>query len=139
MIRRAEPDDAGAILGLVEEFYLIDGHVFDRDVVVRGLTPLLESDDHGVVLLEDAAYAVVTWSYSLESGGQDALVDELFVRHTGQGTGAALMEAVFDEARARGITKVFLETESANSAARRFYERIGFQVDDSIWMSVDIG
>jgi len=33
---------------------------------------------------------------------------------------------------------MFLETETHNERARRFYSRQGFEADDSIWMSRDL-
>ena len=53
----------------------------------------------------------------------------------GGGTGTALIEHLLADARARGLVRVFLETESANERVRAFYGRHGFVVDDSVWMS----
>lgn len=36
-------------------------------------------------------------------------------------------------------TAMFLETESPNEGARRFYRRHGFEADDSTWMSRELG
>ncbi len=104
------------------------------------MIPLLESDDHGVVYLTDnnQGYLVVTWGYSLESGGPEALIDEIYLRRRGQGIGGRVMAALFQEMAARGVVKIFLETETHNARARRFYTRQGFVADDSIWMSRDI-
>jgi putative acetyltransferase len=46
----------------------------------------------------------------------------------GQGVGAALVEALIHQARARGFRRILLETggRDASSAARRLYERFGF-------------
>lgn len=143
MIRPATSDDADRLVMLIEEFYEIDGHPFDVPLVEVGLAPLLESDEQGVVLVSDDGelngYAVLTWGYSLESGGRDALLDELYVRRRGQGVGESLMEAVFAEMRGRGVRRIFLETERENDRARTFYERLGFVVEDSVWLSADIG
>jgi ribosomal protein S18 acetylase RimI-like enzyme len=140
VIRRAAPADLEALVALVRAFYDVDGHEFDEVVVRRALAPLLETDDLGVVLVADgtddlAGYAVVTWGYAIESGGRDALLDEIFVRERNRGVGERLLRAVLDDCRARGLARMFLETESPNDAVRRFYARQGFEVDDSIWMS----
>jgi ribosomal-protein-alanine N-acetyltransferase len=47
----------------------------------------------------------------------------------GQGIGAALMERVFDRARALGAQRATLEVRESNTGARRFYERLGFRVE----------
>lgn len=127
------------MLALISEFYEVDDHPFDQETVLRGLVPLLESDEHGVVLLADDGYAVLVWSYSLESGGRDALLDEIYVREQGRGTGKALMESVFAEMRERDIRRIFLETEAENDRARAFYSRLGFEIEDSVWMSAHLG
>ena len=139
MIRRANPDDRDELLELIAEFYEVDNHPFNHDTVVQGLLPLLESDEYGIVLITEGGYAVLVWSYSLESGGRDALLDEIYVRDRGRGTGRELMERVFAEMRERGLSGIFLETEPHNDRARDFYAGLGFEVEDSVWMSAHLG
>lgn len=139
-IRRAGPADEPRLLELIRRFYAVDGHEFDRVRVAAGLVPLLTGDEHGQVWVADiagepAGYAVVTWSWSLESGGRDCILDELYVEHRGGGTGGALLEAALAAAAESGATAAFLETEAPNDAARRFYSRHDFAAEDSIWMS----
>ena len=50
------------------------------------------------------------------------------------GAGALLLEAAAVGSRAAGASRLFLETESANAAVRRFYARHGFAAEDSVWM-----
>lgn len=131
------------MIRLSEEFCLIDGHPFDWDRVLGALEPLLADDSLGEVWVVDNAgviegYAVVTWGHSLESGGREALLDEMYVKEPGSGTGSVLLDRVIERVREHGITSFFLETEVTNAAARRFYTRHGFTVDDSIWMSLDL-
>ena len=33
------------------------------------------------------------------------------------------------------MRRIFLETEAPNDDARRLYERLGFEAEDSIWMA----
>lgn len=139
-IRRANDDDREQLCGLIERFYRIDNHVFDAVRVAAGLAPLLRDDQHGqawVATTGDAliGYVIVTWSWSLESGGRDCILDELYVDRRGDGLGAALLRRAMNEARRAGAAAMFLETEAPNDAARRFYRRHGFSADDSTWMS----
>lgn len=143
-ITRAAPEDLPALLPLVAAFCELDRHPFEEDRVVRALVPLLADDSFGQVwLVGDPAggapvgYAVVTWGYSLESGGRDALLDEFFVRDRSRGLGGAALQELLAVCRARGVHRMFLETEAHNSRVRRFYARQGFVVEDSIWMSCD--
>jgi GNAT superfamily N-acetyltransferase len=137
-VYRGGPDDLDALLPLVREFCAADRHEFDADRVTRALRPLLESDAHGQVwLLGDgpAGYAVVTWGWSLESGGREALLDEIYVRERGGGRGGALLDRVVEAAAAAGAAAMFLETEAHNERVRTFYARHGFEAEQSIWMS----
>jgi len=138
MIRRARLDDLDILATLSAEFNEIDGHNHDDLRVRAALTPLLQDDALGVVYLiggPPSGYAVVTWGYSIESGGRDALLDEIYVRSRGEGIGGEAFEEILDDLRTRGISRMFLETERPNDTVRRFYARHGFMEDDSIWMS----
>lgn len=128
------------MLELIAEYCAADDHEFDPAVAGRGVEPLLADDRHGVILIAnvdgaDDGYAVVTWGWSIEVGGLDVVLDELYVRTRDRGTGGALIEALEAECRARDVRRIFLETEAANVGARRLYERHGFVADDSIWMA----
>jgi len=140
VLQRARMEHLPLMLTLVSEFCVTDQHTFDPDRVTRALVPLLEDDAHGVVYLADneQGYVVITWGYSLESGGREALIDEIYLRRRGEGRGGKVMDALFDDMAARGVVKMFLETETHNHRARRFYARQGFDEDDSIWMSRQI-
>jgi GNAT superfamily N-acetyltransferase len=45
-----------------------------------------------------------------------------------QGTGAALLQALYGECAARGIGRIDVTVDAANAGARRFYERHGFRL-----------
>lgn len=138
-VRLAGPHDAAEILRLARGYAQADHHAFDETHVARALHPLLASDTYGVVLVADAThhldgYAVLTWGYGLESGGVEALLDEVYVQARGQGTGSRLLAAVIEHARSHGARTIFLETEAHNDTARAFYRQHGFAVENSVWM-----
>ena len=141
-IRRAGPDDLDALVPLVAGFYVVDRHPFDEATVRTALGPLLADDRYGTVLVMDrphpVGYAALCWSYSIESGGVDACLDEIFVRDRGHGLGARMLVAALDAARAHGARAVFLETETHNERVRSFYARHGFAVEDSVWMRQEL-
>jgi GNAT superfamily N-acetyltransferase len=148
-IRRAEPADLDELLVLGAEYCAADGHRFDAPTVRAGFTGLLADDDFGIVLVADSCdldgtarhtlgYAVVTWGWSVEIGGLDVVLDELYVRTRGHGVGSALIDAVERNCRERGVKRIFLETERPNERARNLYARHGYSVDDSIWMSKEL-
>ncbi len=136
-------DDLGSLLVLAERYSVHDRHAIDHSRVKSGLLPLLESDDSGVVWVIEhargvAGYAVVTWGWSVESGGPDALLDEIYVDRRGEGLGSELIRHIIEDCRRRGMLRVFLETEAHNRRARALYLRHGFGVEDSVWMSLEL-
>jgi GNAT superfamily N-acetyltransferase len=141
-VRRAGPDDLATLLPLIREFYEVDRHPYDEPFVTAALRPLLDGDGYGQVFLacrpDPIGYAVLTWSYSLESGGRDCILDEIYLRERGNGHGGRLLTSVLDAARAAGARALFLETEAHNTRVRGFYARHGLAVEDSVWMSTRI-
>ena len=138
--RRANSADLEAMLSLISEFYEIDRHAYDEDRVAAALAPMLADDSLGQVwVLDDGigptGYAIITWTWSLESGGRDCILDEIYVREQGAGAGAELIERAISEAEDFGALAIFLETEAHNSRVRGFYSRHGLAVEDSVWMS----
>jgi len=139
VIRRAAPGDLALLLELVREFYAIDRHEYREACLLESIPPLLADDTLGVIWLIGEpvdGYAVITWGYSLESCGRDALIDEIFVRSREAGLGSRALRQISDDCRGRGMKRLFLETESHNQRVRAFYARAGFEVDDSVWMSL---
>ena len=109
-ITRAGVGDEARLLNLIGEFYEMDEHHYQESRVLAALRPLLADDRYGQVWLitddgkpapEAQGYAIVTWSWSLESGGLDCILDELYLRHRGRGHGAEALEEVMAAARRR--------------------------------------
>ncbi|MEZ5342660.1 MAG: GNAT family N-acetyltransferase [Acidimicrobiales bacterium] len=139
-VRRAEPYDFAEVLRLVEAFYRVDGHRFDQDFLTPSIVELLSHDDHGTIAIAEdggrpCGYAIVTWGYSLEGGGVEGLLDEIYAEVPGRGVGGSLLAWAETACRHRGARRLALETERPNEAARRFYRHNGYAADDSIWMS----
>lgn len=91
--------------------------------------------DFGFAALVDGAEAGVGWAVLLLAsdpgyGFVDAETPELslttFEPYRGRGAGTALLDALIQEARRRGLPALSLSVEDANPA-RRLYERAGFE------------
>ena len=98
-----------------------------------GLRALLDSRDLGTafVAVEDGCvigYLVVVWGFSLELGGRDASVDELYVvpEHRSRGIGSALLDAAEAACAEAGALALHLVAERSNTGAHRLYRRLGF-------------
>jgi len=156
-VRRARANDLDQLVVLHRRFCAADGHPFEARRAQRAFTPLLDDDERGVVLLVETTagapshpaahtaahtaargYAVLTWGWSIEAGGAEGLLDEIFVDEPGRGTGSLLLRHVVDHGARRGVTRIVLETERSNERGRALYARHGFVADDSIWMSLDL-
>ena len=63
------------------------------------------------------------------SGDREVYVGELAVstQYEGHGVGRALITAVTEYAKRTGLTTVTLDTGAANTPARAFYRRLGFE------------
>ena len=83
-----------------------------------------------IVEVDESAvgYAALTLGWSLEYGGRDAFVDDLYVAplHRGRGRGGAALAAVEAAARELGVRSLHLEVERGNVRAQELYRRRGF-------------
>ena len=149
--RPARPDDSPAVARLRAALCEEDGlGPFDEPRTLTALGRLVGDPEAGEVWVATAgaapgpgpegggggpvgrdpivAYLVLCWGYSLEFGGRDAFVDELYaipgVR--GQGIGTRLLDLAEDRCRARGVTALHLEVERANTRAQDLYRRHGY-------------
>jgi diamine N-acetyltransferase len=126
--RRATLDDVPALLDLQQQFYLEEGYPYDRAKMDRGMRELIATPSFGRLFLGDGAYLVVTFGFSLEFGGRDAFVDELYVAEParGRGLGTAALEVAEEACREAGIHALHLEVEHVNDRARALYARKGY-------------
>jgi GNAT superfamily N-acetyltransferase len=129
----ATPSELEAVLALHRDFFAEDGYPFHEEESRRNLARLLAEPALGrVFVLEEAGrlagYLVLTFGFSLEFGGRDALVDELFVTpaHRGRGLGTQGLAAAEAACRALGIRTVHLVVERHKAGVRELYRRLGF-------------
>ncbi|MBD0270000.1 MAG: GNAT family N-acetyltransferase, partial [Cyanobacteria bacterium Co-bin8] len=97
-LRQATPADLEVLLMLVQEYYAYDQIDFEESRQRKALAELLENSSLGQIwLLEDQGqpfgYAVLAFGYAIESGGRDAILDELYLReaYRGQGLGSQVL------------------------------------------------
>lgn len=127
---------------MMEDLYLHDSHGFDRESARRATIALFETPVFGSVWLlkvgeETVGYMVLTFGFSLEFGGRDALLDELFVAESyrGLGLGKQALNFAFDHCRKCGIRALHLEVLTGNDRAAAIYARSGFQKDNRSLMT----
>ena len=131
----AGPEHAARIDQLVTAFHLHEGVNVTARARRTSIDALLAMPAQGRILLvqgrdgEIGGYAVIAFGFSLEFGGRDAFLDELFIHEAcrGQGIGSAALSAVCAWARHEGLCALHLEVERDNKAAKALYTRTGFE------------
>jgi len=136
-LRLARPDDLDRLMALVSAFHAEQGITQDADQRREALLPLLEGIPHGCVYLigpgrAPLGYIILTFGWSVEFGGMDGFVDEIYIRPAVRGRGIAtevLLELPKALAEA-GLTALHLEVDRTQEATQKLYLRTGFRARD---------
>jgi GNAT superfamily N-acetyltransferase len=130
----AKLEDVSRILPMMQEFYLFEQIPYEDSRARRLLEQLIGDVSLGRVLLlwdGDAiiGYMVIGFGFSIEFGGRNALLDELFILpgFRGRGYGSAAIARTESECKAAGIEVLHLEADHFNTRAHDLYLRLGFK------------
>lgn len=131
--RLAHTTDIDLLTDFMQQFYTIDQYHFDEQIAREVLKTLIEDPSLGrlwIISTEEAiGYIALTFGYSLEFHGRDAVVDELFLtapyRH--QGIGTQTLQFVYEQCPHLGVHALHLEVEHTNEAGLALYRKMGFQ------------
>jgi ribosomal protein S18 acetylase RimI-like enzyme len=141
-LARAGRGELERLLPLVERFTATQGYPFDAAGSRAALAELLAHPELGrayriVSGAETVGYAVLCFGWSIEWGGRDAFVDELYLEPVwrGRGLGRAALRALAEEAQAAGVRALHLEVEAGNEAGRSLYRSEGFEGKDRSMLS----
>lgn len=136
-VRPASLHDIEQLVALMSEFYAESGYPLNADRSAAAFRELLDDEHLGRVWLLEAGgaiagYLVLTMGYSMEYGGLDAFIDDLFVRPAvrNRGLGTAAVEEARAYCRARGVRAIHLEAEVGNVVAQRIYRNAGLESTD---------
>ncbi len=133
----ATPEHIDKLLPLVAAFHAEEGIDLSEEARRAGVAPLLDGIPHGAAYLigpprAPIGYIIVTFGWSVEFGGMDGFVDELFIRPGVRGRGVAT-EVLMSLPRAlagAGLKALHLEVATGNQSAQRLYGRAGFSLRD---------
>ncbi len=135
--RIATAADVPTLIDLMQEFYAESGYVLDRGWAHASFLALLRNKAHGETRLmcagaEVAGYGVLTLRFSMEFGGLDACIDDLFVRPAFRRRGLArhALKQLFAECGRRGALAVRVEVGKNNLPAKALYGSFGLRPHD---------
>ncbi|APE43722.1 GNAT family N-acetyltransferase [Sulfitobacter alexandrii] len=133
-----KPEHLDKLLALVAAFHAEEGIELSDEARHAGVAPLLEGIPYGAAYLigpprAPIGYIVITFGWSVEYGGLDAIIDELYIRPGVRGRGIA-SEALIALPRALadgGLRAIHLEVDRTNEGAMKLYRRAGFAPRDN--------
>lgn len=142
MFCRAVPVDAQRVVPWMAEFYRLDGLDFATARGHLAVGRLIFDAALGEVRIIEAqrdgiGYLALTFGYSLECGGRDAFVDELFLEepHWGRGIGTRALEFASARSQSLGNRALRLEVMHHNRRVHALYRRLGFETHDRLLMT----
>src|SRR5690606_9319419 len=107
---------------------------FDVSSVTNALSALLAEPTLGrLFVIEEAGtyagYLALTFGFSIEYGGRDAFIDEIFLVDSarGRGLGTRAITEAMALCPSFGVRVLHLEVDLENTAAERLYRRLGFE------------
>lgn len=134
----AGPEHADKLHALVSAFHEEAGLTTSEADRMSAVNALLEGVPHGSAYLIGPAraaigYVIISFGWSIEFGGLDGMIDELYIRPGVRGRGIAtevlltLPKALAEHA---GLRALHLEVAGDNPVAERLYTRAGFRKRD---------
>ena len=133
----ATPSDLNRLLPMVTAFHQEMGIEQSEESRAQALLPLLEGSPYGEVYLAGPArapvgYCVLTFSWSVEFGGRDGFLDEIYIRKSvrNRGIGSEILRALPDLVRESGVMALHLEVDREDAPTRALYEKMHFQPRD---------
>ena len=130
----AKPEHLDRLIGLVAAFHAEAGIEQTDESRRTGIAPLLDGIPHGVAYLigpsrAPIGYVIITFGWSVEFGGLDAIVDEIYMRPgvRGRGIASEALLALPNALSAGGVKAVHLEVDKDNQIAQKLYARAGFK------------
>lgn len=125
--------DLPAVLALVAAYHAEDRVPHDAATIDRTLAPMLDGTAGHIWLIASdgrvTGYVALCFGYSIEFGGRDAFIDEVYVspEFRGRGIAAAALGLVETRARTLGVRALHLEVDRDTTPLLRLYERVGFR------------
>jgi ribosomal protein S18 acetylase RimI-like enzyme len=132
--KSAEETETGVILNFMIKLYDQENIPFNEKEMEDSLRKLLKNDIYGKAFLiyadgSAAGYLIITFGYSIEFKGKDALIDELYIdkNFRGKGLGTEALKYAEKVCSESGVKAIHLEVEHENYKAQSVYRKFGFK------------
>lgn len=129
----AQPEHLDQVTRLVADFHTEMNIDQSDDARRAALLPLLEGSPHGAIYLAGPTrapigYGIVTFGWSVEMGGMDGFVDEIYIRPgvRGRGIGTEVLAALAKGLKSTGMKALHLEVDRDDTHAQSVYEKQHF-------------
>jgi diamine N-acetyltransferase len=140
-LQQAHVADLELLEELMRGYYRDDHLQFEPASQRAAMLRLLTEPQWGrvwLIRLQDqvVGHVAVCFGFSLELGGNDAYVDELYVvpQARGQGLARHALQQLNDALAELGIRAVHLEVDQDNAAAQRLYLALGYRRRDRYFL-----
>lgn len=144
--RKATNTDVDLLLQLIREFYEIEHIMFNQKILEQCFEEIFHNEKLGILWLicaenEVIGYLFLTFAYSFELHGVNALVDELYIREAYrlQGIGKKALKFVESVCESLGIKTMNLVVAYENAIAKNVYKKFGFTAYERYIMTKWIG
>lgn len=134
LLHLAAPEDLPRLSTMVAALHGEIGLNTSEDHRTAALNPILNGLPHGAIWLigprrAPVGYLAISFGWSLEFGGLDAVLDEFYIRDAvrGRGMGGEALNTLAKTLAEAGVKALHLEVDSSDEAAQRLYNRALFR------------
>lgn len=132
-LEAAGPPHLGGLLPLVAAYHLFEEISLSADIREKSVERLLNDRTLGEIWLIRKSnhligYIVLCFGYSIESGGREVVIDELYIKapERGMGVGAEVLEKLKELVRVYNVAAIQLQVGQHNDRAKSLYAKSGF-------------
>lgn len=133
LLHLATAADTERLLPMIVAYHAEENIDVDDAHRRTAIAPLLEGSPHGAIWLigpkmSPVGYVAVSFGWSIELGGMEGFIDEIWVREKvrGRGMGSEAIDALLKVLKGTGLKAMHLEVSEGNRA-ERLYARHGFK------------
>jgi ribosomal protein S18 acetylase RimI-like enzyme len=143
--RIAVAADLEALHSMISEYHREDNVAVAATIARSAVAELVANPQLGQVWVlcdgdRRVGYAVLTFGFSIEFGGRDAFIDELYIAEEfrGRGWGRLAINTMAEKGREAGVHALHLEVTRGNTRALELYRSSGYEEHDRYLMTCRI-